>query len=164
MKCIGILWNSMNEYRNEAIEDIKQYGTIEEMIPIDLGSNYKSFIKELYPFDGRHEGLDEYKASIMIDQYESNEICILFLDIKDSEKIYIERKRIYLYKNIEELKQMIRSKYKEKIDNYQFDNIYHMTDDETEYLFTLKVLQKYLHELTIKNVKIKRLCDEGKMK
>lgn len=159
MKCIGILWNSMNSFREIAFEDIKQYASIDEVLYIDFKEQYRSFIKSLYPFDGRHKGLDDYKADIMVDQYDSNEICILFLDVFDSEKEYYERKRVYLYKNVEELKQLIRNKYKNLVDNYKFDNIFHMTDDEKEYLFTLKILSEYLKNYNIENQKVKKLLE-----
>lgn len=157
MKCIGILWNSMNNFREMAFEDIKQYAKIDEVLCIDFKEQYRSFIKSLYPFDGRHKGLDDYKADIMVDQYESNEICVLFLDVFDSEKEYYERKRVYLYKNVEKLKQLIRNKYKNLVVNYKFDNVFHMTDDEKEYLFTLKILSEYLKRHSIEYQKIKEL-------
>ena len=40
MKTIGILWNSMNDLRNEAITDIKKYAIIDNMICIDLKEKY----------------------------------------------------------------------------------------------------------------------------
>lgn len=159
MKSIGILWNSMNNFRESAFDDIREYAKIEEVLYIDFGEQFRPFIKSLYPFDGRHKGLDDYKADIMVDQYESNEICILFLDVKDSEKEYIERKRVYVYKNIEELKQLIRNKYKDQVDNYNFDNVFHMADDEKEYLFTLKILSEYLKNYSIENQKVKKLLE-----
>lgn len=160
MKCIAILWNSMNQYRELAFEDIKKYATIEDVLYIDFDEQYRDFIKSLYPFDGRHPGLDDYKADIMVGRYDSNEICILFLDVIDSEKQYIERKRTYLYKNVEELKQLIRSKYRTLVSNYQFDNVFHMTDNEEEYVFTLNILRKYLQNYIGEEPKVKKLLEE----
>ena len=140
----------MNGLRDEAINDIKKYSTIEDMVCIDFKDKYFDFISEIYPFDGKHKDIHVYKASKMINQYESNEICILFLDIPDSEKEFCERKHTYIYKNIEELKQYIRNKYKDRIKNYCFDNIFHMTDDEKEYVFTLKIVKEFLNREKIK--------------
>jgi hypothetical protein len=71
----------------------------------------------------------------------------------DSEKVYCERKHTYIYKNIEELKQYIRNKYKARINGYFFDNIYHMTDDEKEYIFTLNIINSYLRKGKVKVLK-----------
>lgn len=143
MKSIAILWNSMNNLREEALEDIKKYAIIEDMICIDLKENYFDFIKDIYPFDGRHQDIHIFKANSMIDKYESNEICILFLDILDSEKEYCARKHNYIYINIEKLKNLIRNKYKDRIKGYSFDNVFHMTDDENEHIYTLDIVKKY---------------------
>lgn len=153
MKCIGILWNSMNELRDEAINDIKKYAVIEDIVCIDFEDRYFDFITDIYPFDGKHKDINIFKANILIDKYESNEICILFLNMLDSEKVYCERKHTYIYKNIEELKQYIRNKYKARINGYFFDNIYHMTDDEKEYIFTLNIINSYLRKAKVKVLK-----------
>ena len=143
MKSIGILWNSMNEYRDEAIEYIKKYSIIEEIIILDLCKNFEKFIRDIYYSESLRTGFIDYKVSIMNDKYDTNTICILFLDVFNSEKIYIERKNKFLYKSVYELKQSIRNIYKDKIKNYSYDNIYHMTDDENEYVLTKNIINKY---------------------
>ena len=45
------------------------------------------------------------------------------------------------------------------VDNYNFDNVFHMTDDEKEYLFTLKILSEYLKNYSIENQKVKKLLE-----
>ncbi len=153
MKFIGILWNPMNSLREEAIEDIKRYATIEDTICVDLKDRYLDFLEDIYPFDGIHKDIHIFKASTMIDKYESNEICILFLELEDSEKEFCDRKHTYIYRNVENIKSFIRNKYKNRIKGYSFDNVFHMTDDKNEYLYTLGVIYKYVK---VESLKLKK--------
>ena len=155
MKSIGILWNSMNDFREEALNDIQRYASIENMIVIDFKDKYLDFLGDIYPFDGVHKDIHIFKGNTLIDKYESNDICILFLDLPDSTKEFCDRKHTYIYKNIEELKQFIRNKYKNIVNGYVFDNIFHMTDDEKEYLFTLDVVNRYLNDMRNNKVKVR---------
>lgn len=144
MKAIAILWNSMGEYFSDALKDIKQFSTIQDCFKINFNNRFKDFISDIYPYKGDQKWKLDYKINIMNNKYTKNEVLIMFLEVPDSEKIYIERKKTYIYKNIEELKKIIRSKYEQKILNYSFDNVFHMTDDETEYLETLQIIKKHL--------------------
>ena len=45
--------------------------------------------------------------------------------------------------NMERMKNSIRNKYSQMIQNYFFDNVFHMTDDETELANTLEVIKEY---------------------
>ena len=45
--------------------------------------------------------------------------------------------------NIERMKNSIRKKYSQMIQNYFFDNVFHMTDDETELANTLEVIKDF---------------------
>lgn len=144
MKAIGILWNSMNKYTNMALQDINKYCKITDVISINFKSLFSDFISKVYPYTGENLWKLKYKISHMDNVYDSNEIKIVFLDIPSSEKIFVERKGIYIYKNIEELKNYIRNKYKNKVDNYAFDNVFHMTDDEKEYEETIKLVKNYI--------------------
>jgi len=48
-----------------------------------------------------------------------------------------------MYSGIDELKSLIRETFKNKIDNYLFDNIFHMTDDEDEYYELNPIIEEY---------------------
>lgn len=155
MKSIAILWNSMNPFFEEAINDISNFAVIESLEYIEF-KDYRQFVRDIYALDigtGK-PGYSEYKADIMVDKYDSNQICILYLLLPPSEKKYIERKDTYIYENIEYLKQFIRQKYKSKVEKYSFDNVFHMTDDEKEYDFVLNVINKHLLENTDRKGKV----------
>jgi len=46
--------------------------------------------------------------------------------------------------NLEKLKSSIRNKYKEKVNVYFFDNVFHMTDDEIEFKATYSYLIDFI--------------------
>ena len=144
MKTIAILWNSMENNFLEALKDIEQFSIVHDCFKINFNDNFSSFISDIYPYKGDQKWKLDYKIGIMNNQYTKNEVMILFLEIPDSKRVYIERKKTYIYENVEKIKKFIRCKYKEKVVNYSFDNIFHMTDDESEYLKTLQIIKKYL--------------------
>lgn len=49
-----------------------------------------------------------------------------------------------VYSNLENLKSSIRNKYKEKVNLYFFDNVFHMTDDENEFKTTYSYLVDFI--------------------
>lgn len=144
MKAIGILWNSMDGYSNDAICDIKNYAVINDILSINFEDNFPKFISIIYPYMGKEIWKLEYKISHMHNKYISNKIRILFLDINAGEKKYLERKNIYIYENVEGLKSFIRNKYRNLVLNYAFDNVFHMTDDEIEYERTINAIIDYI--------------------
>lgn len=146
MKAIGILWNSMNEFSEDAIIDIQEYVTVTDAITIDFNDRFPEFLSLIYPYSGNELWKLEYKVTNMNNLFDSNKISILFLEIDDSNKVYVERKGIYVYKNVEELKKFIRDKYSKLVSHYAFDNVYHMTDDELEYSITVKIITDYIFE------------------
>lgn len=155
MKAIAILWNAMNPFFEEAIDDISNFAVIDSLEYVDF-NDYEQFIKDIYALDTGNgkAGYSDYKADIMVDKYDSNQICILYLSLPTSEKIYIERKKTFIYKNVEDLKQFIRKKYKTKVRNYSFDNVFHMTDNDKEYNFVLNVINRHLLENIDKREKV----------
>lgn len=154
MKAIGILWNSMNKYTDLALRDINDYSKITNVISIDFGSSFSEFISKIYPYVGNERWKLDYKISHMNNVYESNEIKIVFLDIDSTKKIFVERKGIYIYENVEKLKTYVRNKYKNMVENYVYDNVFHMTDDENEYSETLKIITDYVINYYLKTNKI----------
>lgn len=144
MKTIGILWNSMDKFSEEAIRDIELFASITDIITIDFKDKFSDFISKIYPYQGKELWKLEYKISHMYNQYANNKIRIIFMDINNENKIYVPRKNLYIYETVEKLKQYIREKYKYKVDNYAYDNIYHMAHDEVEYKITIELVINYI--------------------
>lgn len=151
MKAIAIIWNSMREHFNEALDDISNDAKIFDALKINFSDEFNSFISNIYPYEGDERWKLEYKTNILNRNDQNLEICILFLDVPDSTLKYVERKKQYIYENVEALKQKIRGKYKNIIDFYSYDNVFHMTDNEMEFNKTVLVVKKFLLSLLLKN-------------
>lgn len=153
MKAISFIWNSMNEHVNEALNDIKEYAIIEDIISVDFKEDFPNFIRKVYPYTGKDTWKVNYKIENM-EKYDNKNITIVFLDIDNEKKIFVERKGIYIYENVEKLKSFIRNKYKNIIDGYAFDNVFHMTDDEEEYKATKDLVIDFILKFYDKNNEI----------
>ena len=49
-----------------------------------------------------------------------------------------------MYREVADLKHFIRNNFKKKRGNYAYDNIFHLTVDEDEYVFTDGIIKKYI--------------------
>lgn len=147
LPCIGILWNSLNkEMMEEAIEIIKQYATITGIIYTDLEEKYREFINDIYFYNHEFEGIPVIKAGTLIDKYDSNTIVILNMVIKVTNYFYQNKLKGYMFKEVAELKNLIRKYFKMKIVDYAYDNVFHLTVDDDEYEYTDEVCKKYIKQ------------------
>ena len=80
-------------------------------------------------------------------------IISFLIDIGDGEYKFVERKSKHTCVQIEGYKKNIRERYSGKLPKYYFDTILHMTDDEEEFDYSVKVLEEY-----------KRYCVESYLK
>lgn len=142
--CIGILWNSLDrEQMDEAIRMLSTNSVLESVQFVDLEEDYRKFIEDIYLYNNEKVGIPVFKSSILIDKYDSNNIAIINLIIKVSNYIFYNQKKGYLYKEISELKEYIRNYFKDKIRDYAYDNIFHLTVDNEEFTYTDEVCKKY---------------------
>ena len=95
-------------------------------------------------YNNEKVGIPVFKSSVLIDKYDSNSIAIVNLIIKVSNYIFYNQKKGYLYKEISELKEYIRDYFKNKIRDYAYDNIFHLTVDNDEFAYTDQVCKKYV--------------------
>ncbi len=146
---IGILWNTVNNFYIDILKDLTEFSEILFWNEIDLENQYNEFIKSIYELDG----IDEWKVNLKLqsmNQTLNKKIVIVFLKIDDNTKIFNSKKNKIVSVNIENLKYTIRKKYSEKIPNYFFDNIFHMTDNDEEILNTLEVLREWFPDIYTK--------------
>ena len=144
--CVGILWNSLNEeMMQEAIDYIRQNALIKERVQIDLGKKYRDFINEIYYDADEFLGIRAIKAGSLIDRYDTNNIVVLNLIIKVSNYIY-NSKKDFVFEEIDELKTCIRNLFRNRIENYAYDNIFHLTIDENDYRHSNEACKKYIRE------------------
>ena len=155
VKCIGVLWNSLNpSLMNEAINEISEKANIEKVYIADLGDKYYDFINEIYSKETEFEGIPYLKACGLIDKFDSNEFAILYLIIRVT-GLSNNKLKGFLFKEIDELKKQIRYNYKTKINNYAFDNLFHLTVNEEEYNFTDEIVKRYIEDKTYERQKKK---------
>lgn len=160
MKLFGILWNSIGDNVEEALNDIQKKSTINYLWKIDLGKDYENFIRELYPFSEDELWKAEYKINGLVNKYQDNYIYIMQLELSDDKKIYLPEKGKYMYQNVLDLKVSIRRKYRhlvlpqeDYINNQKvhYDNVFHMTDDPQEYEENFPIIFKYLTRCANRN-------------
>ena len=143
--CIGIIWNTLNdEQKKKAIEMISHYSQIKECISTDLKDQYKNFIYDIYYYNNEFEGIPYFKSCAIIDKYDTNNIIILNLIVKVSNLIFYNNLKGYLFKEISDLKQLIRKEFKSQIKNYGYDTIFHLTVNDDEYKYTDAICKKYI--------------------
>ncbi len=155
---IGILWNTVNGLKDDIIKDIGTFGKVVDFYEIDLGEQYDDFVRSVYAEDGIAEWKVEMKIEYMR-QSDNNKIVLLFINVDDKEKRYNEIKKKEVIVNIENLKKFIRNKYSQQIENYYFDNVFHMTDDKRE-LEGLLVSLEYWFENIYEAYQDKNKCKE----
>ena len=142
MVYIGVLWNTVNHLREEILQDTNNFGKVINYFDCDLGKDYNNFVRKIYQSDGIAEWKVDLKLQAM-NITPSTHLTIFFIDIDDSEKELNDRKHKIVSINMERMKNSIRNKYSQMIQNYFFDNVFHMTDDETELANTLEVIKEY---------------------
>lgn len=146
--CIGILWNSLNDdMKREALELLQERSIITEYVAIDFEDNYRDFIKEIYYYNNEFEGIPIMKAGTLIDRYENNEILLIKMVINVSNYVYYNKLKGFMFKEIAELKSYIRKQFKSRITDYAYDNVFHMTVDLDEYLYTDLICKKYIKKI-----------------
>lgn len=144
LRCIGILWNSLEKNMiYEAVDRIKKNAEIINTAEVNLSKNYDNFIRDIYFYNNEKVGISAFKCASLIDRYETNNIMIIDLKVRIYSYIYYNNKKGFLMKEVSNLKTDIRNHYKNKIRNYSYDNVFHMTVNEEEYNYTKKVLKKY---------------------
>lgn len=144
MICLGILWNSMREHLSEVLTDISSYGEIEDAFSMDLGQNYEKFVRDIYSQDEIAEWKVDKKIETMFHCSDNRKITIVILNMKNSKMVYHEYKKRNVFANLENMKTEIRKKYSQLVECYFFDNIFHVTDDEREYIADMGVVNEYI--------------------
>ena len=137
MKCIGILWNSLGKFNKQAVEDISNNICVDKVMSINLGENLSNFIWDIYETDlPIVQERIKIKIQNTADYFESKEITIMFIDIDEN---IVSDVVTYL----KQLKKMVREKYSKVVGHYQFDNVFHLTENDDEYMRIINALRRY---------------------
>lgn len=151
MLCLGILWNSVQDYKDMAIDDIQKYGSLIGTFDMSLEENYESFVRDIYAQDEIASWKVDKKVETMFNSSDVRTVTVVFIEVDLTEQFYHGGKERMVYTNLENLKTEIRDKYGKMIKDYFFDNVFHMTDDERELKADLKVVSNYLTNMRMQN-------------
>lgn len=151
MLCLGILWNSVQEYKDMAIEDIQKYGSLIGTFDMPLEENYEAFVRDIYAQDEIATWKVDKKVETMFNSSDVRTVTVVFIEVDLTDQFYHGGKKRMVYTNLENLKTGIRDKYGKMIKDYFFDNVFHMTDDERELKADLTVVSNYLKNMSMQS-------------
>lgn len=151
MLCLGILWNSVQEYKDMAIEDIQKYGSLIGTFDMPLEENYEAFVRDIYAQDEIATWKVDKKVETMFNSSDVRTVTVVFIEVDLTDQFYHGGKKRMVYTNLENLKIGIRDKYGKLIKDYFFDNVFHMTDDERELKADLTVVSNYLKNMSMQS-------------
>lgn len=159
MLSIGIIWNSASEFKDYILSDIAEYGEILNTFDLILGNKYDEFVRDIYSDDAIEDWKIDKKIETMKESSDYQGVTVVVLNIDTTEQYYHEHKKRMVYANLDRLKRSIREKYSQLVSVYFFDNVFHLTDDENEYVECVEVLSKYTDKEIIpqQKTKVKKL-------
>lgn len=146
MLSLGIIWNPVSDYFNEIIAELQD--------KIDVIAVYKEIVIEPLAFI-----YDIYRDMLVLDRSkiefklsnlflsDSREIVIIVFAFDPSKVNYHPQKQKSVYVELDSLKREIREEYGSKISNYQFDNVFHCTDDMEEFNYSYSIVCKYFNDI-----------------
>ena len=143
MKCVGIIWNCAYPYRDEIIEIVSRYSTVEHWHSIELNNSYERFVREIYSADSIAEWKVDKKIEYM-SHYSGTSVCIVYFDIDTSTIRYHEKKKHFVFSKLQDLKDIIRHIYSEKLPLYFFDIVWHCSETEDEYKADSEIISTFL--------------------
>ena len=139
----GIIWGPAVKYHKEINEIFSKYSIPMFSIGLNLGDYYDQFVYDIY----NEEDTPKWKIHKKVEHMKNSEdkkVKVIFFDIDTSKTFYHERKKYSVFANVEHMKEEVRNTYKDKIDDYFFDIIFHLTDNQKELDYTAEVLNRYL--------------------
>ena len=147
MKCLGILWNGMQDFKTEALGNIKEYASIIDIIDINLNEKYENFVRDIYSLDDIATWKVDKKIETMFQCSDNRIISVVIMNIDVKEQYFHELKKRMVFTNLENMKTEIRRIYSKKVNCYFFDNVFHVTDNEKEFYDDLNVVIQYINEI-----------------
>lgn len=152
----GIIWGPAFEYYTKILEDIKSLEPTleifeEQVMKFENEYEYRSFLNGIYHIDD----IEKWKIDKKF-HYTKTKLNICIFKFRLLHPDY--RKKLKtgkpISKKIELIKKEIRNKYKDKIKNYFYDIILHISDNEEQ--------SHYMNELSEKDLKINEFLDSIK--
>ena len=130
---IGIIWNTLEKQFDNVLFDLQLLGNVLDSFEVDFDSNLENFIWDVY---GREpEIVREHvqrKINYTVNLSSTRKVKIIYIEVE---------------KNPKDIKNYIRKIYKDKVDIYDYDNIFHFTDNEEE---NVKIINAISNNLSSK--------------
>ena len=142
----GIIWGPAVQYHREINNIFSKYSQPLFTFGLDLQEYYDDFVYDIY----NEEDTPKWKIDKKVEHMRNakdKRVKVLFFDIDTSKQHYHERKKYNVFSNVENMKQEVRESYKDKVDDYFFDIIFHLTDNQNELSYTAHVLNTYLQKI-----------------
>lgn len=150
MKSLAIIWNMSYKYKGEMLNDLKKYAKVNKIVDLDLSKDYEPFVRDVYKSENMETWKIDNKLAHMLHLH-NKKVCLIFMDIDLGEVVYHEKKKKDVFSNVENCKTNIREKYSKKVEDYYFDNVFHMTDNEKEYQNCLNAIKGYIEKYSSQN-------------
>ena len=131
MLSLGIIWNSAQFLSQNILTDIDANTKIIDAFEFDLGDKYEDFVRTVYVSEQMENWKIDKKINHMV-QTPSRKITLFFFEFNETMIEYHPFKRKNVYKELEDCKMKIRQKYKDLVESYTFDIIFHATDNLEE--------------------------------
>lgn len=143
MKCVGIIWNCAFEFKDDILGIMSRFCKIDDSYTIDLQTNYESFVRTIYDADNIAKWKVDKKVENMA-KYQTTSVCIIHFDIDTSATRYHEKKKRLVYSNLQDLKDLVRETYKNKLPFYFFDVIFHCSESQNEYEENIQIIKHFI--------------------
>ena len=93
MLCLGILWNSVQQYKDMAIEDIQKYGSLIGTFDMPLEENYEAFVRDIYAQDEIATWKVDKKVETMFNSSDVRTVTVVFIEVDLTDQFYHGVKR-----------------------------------------------------------------------
>jgi len=145
MLSIGIIWNSAQICKEKIIDDLKEQVKVLNYFDIDFQDNFALYVNSLYQSENMEKWKIEKKLSYMLLNEDTN-ITIVLFEFDEKNVVFHEFKKKNVYKQLEDTKKYIREKYKNYVEKYTFDIVFHATDNLDELINCYNVLLNFIEK------------------
>lgn len=142
---IGIIWNTVYQYKDLIINDMTNKVTIVDTFDINLQEKLGDFVNAIYDSENMERWKIENKIAHMTQNCNTC-VTVVFFEFDCQNIEYHPFKKKNVYKELEDCKKYIREKYKQYVENYTFDIVFHATDNLDELTNCYNIIASYITE------------------
>lgn len=140
IKFTGIIWAPAIEHKDEVLEDLALFGQISGVKQYEFSKvRYENIVRSLYAIDDIEAWKIDKKLEYMKDY--PKELISFHIIFENPGFRLKQATNLPLSKQVERVKRNIRSKYQACIDNYFYDIILHIADNDYQSCYMDHVLE-----------------------